>query len=600
MKVIHGPVFDFYPQSYIIPEDYLRLSVEHSKRATESSSLTSYHNLLNPSDVPRTTADVHANPSVIISKRMKSPVWSKHPPPVPSPHDIRFVPVWISKPIAQSQGKGIYITTHIPAIANDKKSVVQEYISRPLLLGGYKWDMRIYVCVAAIDPLVIYLYQEGLCRFCTEKYETTDLSKAYSHLTNASLNKLSPSYQMDKELIGPGCKWPLRKLRQHFKDNGIADWYLWQRIMSMVVLTVIGDSLRLGYSASNRNCFDLFGFDVMVDEELKPWLLECNYSPGLGGDCETDEIVKRPMLHELFDLLGFPDSNSYGKPTTAIRPHTMDRYGSRGNETTSVKSGSGDGDDVVLYDKNNLTRHYFELLMDKLKKTNEDMGVISDVKPSRRWSSTCNPEKRLLDAKSIYSQNLVVQYLKNQSQGKISNKVREQLITLAAKKLKSKLVASSKMAEEANKNDKRHKSQSPVRIDSSTQYDCKDYVTDLKVAAAATSRTNTAVSSSPKSKKPRPKTVPSRGRPAAASASSSNNSTVYTIPTTTLFGRLKKEFPHPDSEAFQKLKHYFDAGVDYPLDEKTGRFKECPALLTLKRDWFHPAKQQGGWIRVYP
>lgn len=635
MKATHGNIFDFYPLSFIVPEDYLRLSTEHCKRATESYALTTYNNLLNPEDISTSPPDSTSNNkpavSVIISKRFKAPMWNHHhhksnqPPPMPAPSEMRFCPVWISKPVAQSQGKGIFLTTDLSKITTEKKSVVQEYISRPMLIGGYKWDVRIYVCVAAIDPLVIYVYHEGLCRFCTEKYITTDLNQMYSHLTNASLNKLGPGYEQDKEMIGPGCKWPLRRLRQYFHDRGLSDWFMWQKIMTMVVLTVIGDSLRLGYSASNRNCFDLFGFDVLVDEDMKPWLLECNYSPGLGGDCETDQMVKRPMLHELFDLLGFPEKSSYKNIDFAS---VSKKYTGNQEEILSTNSGGGE---TIPYNKDQMTRHYFDLLMDKMKKVNAQINGDQSIykKLNYKWNPEhiYSPEARLMDAKTIYSQNLVVQYLKNQSQGKISNKVREQLISLAAKKLKKKIAGQNKLvlAEQQKQQEKgkRKKPTSPTRkrVDTSTQYEYEDLAEcdddDLVVcekASASTSSTSTPRAHQRQksaNSKQRPKTAPSGTTTTTGTTTSSSafileteESNSDTQPdassTSALLGTLKKEFPRPDSEAFQKLRHYFDAGVDYPLDAKTGRFKECPALLTVKKDWFSPAKQEGGWIRVYP
>ena len=58
-----------------------------------------------------------------------------------------------------------------------------------MLIDGYKWDLRIYVAITSINPLRIYVYEEGLCRFASEKYDTTDLKNIYSHLTNYSINK---------------------------------------------------------------------------------------------------------------------------------------------------------------------------------------------------------------------------------------------------------------------------------------------------------------------------------------------------------------------------------------------------------------------------
>lgn len=59
-------------------------------------------------------------------------------------------------------------------IKNKKNYLASEYISKPHLINGKKYDLRIYVLVSSYDPLRIYLYEDGLVRFATEKY---DMSK---------------------------------------------------------------------------------------------------------------------------------------------------------------------------------------------------------------------------------------------------------------------------------------------------------------------------------------------------------------------------------------------------------------------------------------
>ena len=46
--------------------------------------------------------------------------------------------------------------------------MVQRYKHKPYLIDGLKFDLRIYVLVAGIDPLRIFVYEEGLARFATE------------------------------------------------------------------------------------------------------------------------------------------------------------------------------------------------------------------------------------------------------------------------------------------------------------------------------------------------------------------------------------------------------------------------------------------------
>lgn len=80
---------------------------------------------------------------------------------------------FIVKPEASCQGRGIYLTRNVESrslynleLKNDK-CVVQRYMHKPYLIDGLKFDLRIYVLVAGIDPLRIFVYEEGLGRFAT-------------------------------------------------------------------------------------------------------------------------------------------------------------------------------------------------------------------------------------------------------------------------------------------------------------------------------------------------------------------------------------------------------------------------------------------------
>lgn len=54
--------------------------------------------------------------------------------------------------------------------------IVQEYLDKPFLMEGYKFDLRIYILVTSCDPLRIFLYNDGLVRMGTEKYHTPNES----------------------------------------------------------------------------------------------------------------------------------------------------------------------------------------------------------------------------------------------------------------------------------------------------------------------------------------------------------------------------------------------------------------------------------------
>ena len=88
--------------------------------------------------------------------------------------------------------------------------VISKYLENPLLVGGKKFDLRLYVLVTSFRPLKVYTYEEGFARFCTEQYnnDVTDIENMYVHLTNVAIQK-----QSDKYTNVHGGKWSIDNLR---------------------------------------------------------------------------------------------------------------------------------------------------------------------------------------------------------------------------------------------------------------------------------------------------------------------------------------------------------------------------------------------------
>ena len=99
--------------------------------------------------------------------------------------------LYIMKPNASSCGKGIKVVGPGDMIPKKGGFLVSKYLLNPHLIDGFKYDLRIYVLVTSYDPLKVYLFDEGLVRFATERYSTRvdSLKKRFVHLTNYSVNK---------------------------------------------------------------------------------------------------------------------------------------------------------------------------------------------------------------------------------------------------------------------------------------------------------------------------------------------------------------------------------------------------------------------------
>ena len=240
--------------------------------------------------------------------------------------------VWILKPAAAYCGRGIFLHRTkredcesggdvINDAIREHRGVACRYIDPPFLLDGLKSDIRLYVLVTSWHPFTLYLYEEGLARFATEEYDTSSLDKRCSHLTNYSLNKHSTKFvkNTNDEQDDHGSKWSLtafkRRLIQELGEERAAQ--VWRNVDDVVTKALIAaepamtEAMRTAVPAAargepNRQCFQAFGFDVMLDGDAKPWLLEVNLDPALRTESPLDLKIKSSMLVDLLNVVGMP------------------------------------------------------------------------------------------------------------------------------------------------------------------------------------------------------------------------------------------------------------------------------------------------------
>ncbi|KAF5226067.1 hypothetical protein ECC02_000628 [Trypanosoma cruzi] len=257
-------------------------------------------------------------------------------------HDHLF----IVKPTNSACGRGIYLlkaSEHLrlehalqqpnacgASETRPLRLLVQRYISDPLLIEGYKFDLRLYVVVTSYSPMRVYLYEEGLVRFATLPYPAEEALEDHAsnesltaHLTNFTINKKSEDFVPPDGIgenggVTSASKWTLAALQKEFCNSGL-DWNgTMARIHDLIVKTLLAVEPHVIYEQEAISetvgdcCFEVYGVDVLLRRPYTsesptpmPVLMEVNIMPSLSTHYSLlDQCVKGNFVADTLTLVG--------------------------------------------------------------------------------------------------------------------------------------------------------------------------------------------------------------------------------------------------------------------------------------------------------
>ena len=232
--------------------------------------------------------------------------------------------VWIVKEEGGRRGEGIAILDRLHDVLTrcddlHYRVVVQRYIPNPLLIRERKFDIRLWGLVTSVNPLVWWVYDEYYCRFASMAYHQHHSTEGsggggdgngfahVAHLTNHCVQRDCEGYgkavrgnMMSREEL----KSELLTAADDPGGDGVSseaaeakEAVLFAQMVRLVDLALrsVSDVIE-----QRHGSFELFGFDLLVDKALNPWLLEANASPSM----DRDAAPLRKMVDEgLDDLL---------------------------------------------------------------------------------------------------------------------------------------------------------------------------------------------------------------------------------------------------------------------------------------------------------
>lgn len=273
MRQLYPKIFNFFPMTYLLPFQFSDFQKEHIRLAAGS----------------------------------KKPI------------------TWIFKPRAGCSGNGIKIIQNSFEVSDSSYSgVVQKYVS-PYLVDGYKFDFRLYIFIPTVEPFTVYIYKEGLARFCTTKYQPptkANLSDKFAHLTNTAVNVENQESSVNI------LQYASEVLNKIVKTNPRAA-SLWGKIKYVVMLAMVAQYPqiieRINLQKNDWNIhqkdpeiengiygkpisfehrfFHILGIDIMLNEKCDPIVLEMNDRPSMHISYPIEEELKTNLNLEALNMV---------------------------------------------------------------------------------------------------------------------------------------------------------------------------------------------------------------------------------------------------------------------------------------------------------
>lgn len=211
--------------------------------------------------------------------------------------------VWIVKPAEKSRGRGIQCYDDLSAILGisgrkEERMIAQKYLESPLLIHRRKFDIRQWVLVTSWEPLTVWFYEESYLRFSSKVWSlsASSLKNRGVHLCNNAVQSKLSGYGDEIE----GNMWHVNKFIEHIGKE------VWEedvrpgleRLVKLTLMSVTAEDMK-----ARSGCFELFGFDFMIDSDMKPWLIEVNSSPTLQRSTPLMKELVPKLLTDVFKIV---------------------------------------------------------------------------------------------------------------------------------------------------------------------------------------------------------------------------------------------------------------------------------------------------------
>ena len=177
------------------------------------------------------------------------------------------------------------------------KIIIQKYIEKPFLYNNRKFDIRIWTLIN--QKLDVFIFKEGHLKACSVNY-SIDNNNSFIHLTNYSLQKYNKNFSKYEK----GNEISFNTFQQFLDNKGVNFDFrseIIPKFKKIIELTSKSSKNLINFHNLSY-CFEIFGYDFMMDEEKNVYLIEINTNPGLELSSKIIEVLVPRMIDDALRL----------------------------------------------------------------------------------------------------------------------------------------------------------------------------------------------------------------------------------------------------------------------------------------------------------
>ena len=196
--------------------------------------------------------------------------------------------------------------------------IINKYITNPMLINNKKFSIRAFVLITGFSPLKIYFYRDGYLTFAHKNFTLNEnnINDKCIHITSEKNefdcleNNNNNNYTYEENLFDEKCFiWNYLNFERYCKKNNINYQNIINQIKDIIIKTFITltpdvTSKIEKSTIKDRNMFQLFSFDFIIDENYKIYLIDIDKNPSLNSTHLVPVYIYDHLISDVLNIIG--------------------------------------------------------------------------------------------------------------------------------------------------------------------------------------------------------------------------------------------------------------------------------------------------------